>query len=188
MNFIYKATSKRTQQLPTLLGQQCWHGCVHSSSLPLAHNVAPVFTRLKQVTQNVQVEKADKWSNRLLERLKIKEIRISENRPLINNFSLEITFLSFLKTKIILIWNDLSQINYYKNKTKAINTRETWVVLSKTHRKRYLGCCDFFYQWAFKRIENRISHLPKISSGMALPFLSDRSALMIDYYILTKRG
>lgn len=34
----------------------------------------------------------------LLEKLKIKEIRISENRPLINNFSLEITFLSFLKT------------------------------------------------------------------------------------------
>lgn len=121
----------------------------------------------------------------LLEKLKIKEIRISENRPLINNFSLEITFLSFLKTKIILISNDLSQINYYKDKTKAINTTETWVVLSRTHRKRYLGCCDFFYQWAFKRIENSISHLPKIISGMALLFLSDRSALMIAYYILT---
>ena len=61
----------------------------------------------------------------LLEKLKIKEIRISENRPLINKFSLEITFLSFLKTKIILISNDLSQINYYKDKTKAINTTET---------------------------------------------------------------
>lgn len=121
----------------------------------------------------------------LLEKLKIKEIRISENRPLINNFSLEITFLSFLKTKIILISNDLSQINYYKDKTKAINKTETWVVLSRTHRKRYLGCCDFFYQWAFKRIENSISHLPKIISGMALLFLSDRSALMIAYYILT---
>ena len=89
----------------------------------------------------------------LLEKLKIKEIRISENRPLINNFSLEITFLSFLKTNIILISNDLSQINYYKNKTKAINTRETWVVLSSTHRKRYLGCCDFFLPMGLQ--ENR---------------------------------
>lgn len=159
-------------------------------SLPLAHNVAPVFTRLKRVTQNVQVEKADKWSNRLLEKLKIKEILISENRPLINNFSLEITFLSFLKTNIILIWNDLSQINYYKNKTKAVNTRETWVVLSKTHRKRYLGCCDFFYQWAFKLRESRTEFLicPRSAVLWHYFFLSDRSALMIDYYILTKRG
>ena len=89
----------------------------------------------------------------LLEKLKIKEIRISENRPLINNFSLEITFLSFLKTKIILISNDLSQINYYKDKTKAINTTETWVVLSRTHRKRYLGCCDVFLSMGLQ--ENR---------------------------------